>query len=392
MIHFKYLILVFFCTSCFLFPKPVMSQNTRVETSVVGISSEIIGLNDMVRLRVKNYDSLFSKSKRLSKKIILYLNDLPVNDIRIINMEGDSVKFYLKRGNKSKETWMALVNNKKDIYSATVSVSIGLEDENAVITNVDDVELEFVRRLWLWACFISSLILLGAFIALARNTNIIRDSGPKPDKPFLKPYSIGKSQMAFWFFLIVVTYPILWIITGEASEITGSILVLLGISSATALGATAIDTNKISQLQEKMGNADQGELPLDERIKKTEELIENATKKDQKLEIDNLTARLGDLKSKKNEIIKLNKYNTSMVKGRKSKSFFKDVLSDDTGFSFHRFQIMVWTLVLGGIFIIEVLTNLQMPQFDDTTLALMGISSGTYIGFKFPEKQPADEE
>jgi hypothetical protein len=27
-----------------------------------------------------------------------------------------------------------------------------------------------------------------------------------------------------------------------------------------------------------------------------------------------------------------------------------------------------------------------MPEFDTTLLGLMGISSGTYIGFKFPEK------
>jgi hypothetical protein len=26
-----------------------------------------------------------------------------------------------------------------------------------------------------------------------------------------------------------------------------------------------------------------------------------------------------------------------------------------------------------------------MPTFDDTLLALIGISSGVYIGFKFPE-------
>ena len=27
-----------------------------------------------------------------------------------------------------------------------------------------------------------------------------------------------------------------------------------------------------------------------------------------------------------------------------------------------------------------------MPEFDASFLTLMGISSGTYIGFKFPEK------
>ncbi len=52
--------------------------------------------------------------------------------------------------------------------------------------------------------------------------------------------------------------------------------------------------------------------------------------------------------------------------------------------SFHRFQIIVWTLVLGVVFCSEVLTKLAMPSFDSTLLILMGISSGTYLGFKFP--------
>lgn len=69
-----------------------------------------------------------------------------------------------------------------------------------------------------------------------------------------------------------------------------------------------------------------------------------------------------------------------------SKGFWKDLLSDSNGISLYRFQIAVWTLVIGFIFIINVYDNLSMPQFDNTLLALMGISSGTYLGFKIPEK------
>jgi hypothetical protein len=52
----------------------------------------------------------------------------------------------------------------------------------------------------------------------------------------------------------------------------------------------------------------------------------------------------------------------------------------------HRLQILVWTLAVGVYFAIYVIRNLQMPELDDKILTLMGISSGTYIGFKFPEK------
>jgi hypothetical protein len=70
-----------------------------------------------------------------------------------------------------------------------------------------------------------------------------------------------------------------------------------------------------------------------------------------------------------------------------SKDFIKDILSDDNGISFHRFQIFVWTIVLIIIFIMRVYDILAMPTFDGTLLALMGISSGTYIGFKLPDQQ-----
>ena len=65
----------------------------------------------------------------------------------------------------------------------------------------------------------------------------------------------------------------------------------------------------------------------------------------------------------------------------------RDLISDDHGIvALDRLQVVVWTLVLGGIFLSSVLAYLTMPEFSATMLALMGISSGTYIGFKLPMK------
>ena len=64
-----------------------------------------------------------------------------------------------------------------------------------------------------------------------------------------------------------------------------------------------------------------------------------------------------------------------------------DILRDDTGVSFHRFQMVGWTLVPGVVFVTSVYRELALPDFSATLLGLMGISSGTYLGFKLP--QPA---
>jgi hypothetical protein len=68
-----------------------------------------------------------------------------------------------------------------------------------------------------------------------------------------------------------------------------------------------------------------------------------------------------------------------------SDGFLVDILTDASGMSFHRFQMFIWTLVLVVLFAFSVWTRLAMPTFSATLLALMGISAGTYLGFKIPE-------
>jgi len=65
-----------------------------------------------------------------------------------------------------------------------------------------------------------------------------------------------------------------------------------------------------------------------------------------------------------------------------SQGFLTDLLSDGSGPSFHRYQMVLFTVILAVIFVVKVATNLVMPEFDTTLLGLMGISNGTYLGFK----------
>ncbi|MEK6375432.1 MAG: hypothetical protein AABO58_22370 [Acidobacteriota bacterium] len=74
-----------------------------------------------------------------------------------------------------------------------------------------------------------------------------------------------------------------------------------------------------------------------------------------------------------------------------SSGFWRDLVTDERGtVALDRFQIVAWTIVLGGIFLGAVIWELNMPEFSATMLALMGISSGTYLGFKLPTR--ADDE
>ena len=72
----------------------------------------------------------------------------------------------------------------------------------------------------------------------------------------------------------------------------------------------------------------------------------------------------------------------------RSLPFFQDLLGTDDGDSLHRLQMMLWTAILGAIFVITVWQELAMPEFSNEVLALMGLSGGTYVGFKLSDKKP----
>ncbi|NEK55206.1 hypothetical protein GUK36_38885, partial [Rhizobium leguminosarum] len=59
------------------------------------------------------------------------------------------------------------------------------------------------------------------------------------------PYSLGRTQMAFWLFLIVAGYLFVALSIGQYQGlITGDVLMLLGISGVTGLAAVQITGDK----------------------------------------------------------------------------------------------------------------------------------------------------
>ena len=247
------------------------------------------------------------------------------------------------------------------------------------------------------ALFVVSLI---GFLVAAKRTTIIRDSGPpKPvGGPRKRPYSLARAQVAWWFFIILGSFLFIGLVTWDIDTITSSSLVLLGIGTGTALGAAMVDANKressdsaIETLRPKEAQLMASIAELKTTIMSAEQitagadpsLIANLASK--RTELATLEAQLQEVRSQLDDA-------ASGLQKPESEGPLVDLLSDVNGVTFHRFQIVVWTVVLGLIFIYSVWTSLTMPQFSDTLLALMGISAGTYVGFKIPERQtdPAD--
>jgi hypothetical protein len=180
----------------------------------------------------------------------------------------------------------------------------------------------------------------------------------------LRPYSLARVQMAVWFFLIVCSWVFLWMLTGTFNTLTNTVLALMGIGAGTALGAEVQDAGKATAAE-----------GIVDKMKTLEAKIAQQTV------VPTETRELASLhKQLKTETDK---------EPPTTDGFFDDMITDTDGISFHRFQMFVWTVVLGIVFVVQVCEQLSMPDFDATLLALMGISSGTYLGFMIKEPHSA---
>jgi hypothetical protein len=150
-------------------------------------------------------------------------------------------------------------------------------------------------------------------------------------------------------------------VTGDASSLTDSVLALIGVSAGTAVFGAVLDNTKENQeTQRKALMAEKASIIA---------AGAPAANPNRLQEIDTLLQALPPVAIKP-----------------VSTSFWRDILSDENGLSFHRFQMVIWTLVLTTIFVVRVYATLSMPDFNAQLLGLTGISAGTYLGFKFSEK------
>lgn len=377
------------------------------------------GLNDEIWIDVTNLSAWISdanKRARLARlpnrdirELVPFFNGSPMNGVHPNEVKYDKddeniahLRFKLVRNKDSSEAWGRIW--KHPTFERRMGVSVGFspgeEMETLVRDDATDPLFQFdmliVRKARFWSGVSILLLSLGAFIWLARKTEIIRETtGEKrPDNNW--PYSLARTQMAFWFFLVSASFFFLWVLTGSMNTLTSSVLALIGISAGTALGASIIDASKPSR--PKAG----GDLPAVNLDRPRTEIVAELEKaiEQKKIELKQVEQRRPVIKAhqaaldqNEAEVKKLTE-TIKDLEGQKGyflypawRGVMNDLLGEDNVITFHRFQMFVWTLLLGIIFVIHVYTDLAMPEFDGTLLGLLGISAGTYVGFKLPENK-----
>jgi hypothetical protein len=308
------------------------------------------------------------------------------------------VGFRLIRNDSSKPGWSHVLN--QPVFKRKVTVSVGFSDGVEMASAVPKDQLFFLTIIPHLRTAFGLIVILSAlvtFLGLARRTDIIRDVAAPRRPDGKKPYSLARGQMAFWFFLVIASYFFLWIVTGDMDTLNTSVLGLIGISAGTALGAAFIDASQpISP--ESSGNEPIVDVtkPRPEVLAELEEL-----QAETKRELESLQKMRASIPPSDKQALEENERQQNEVRERLAnyrwqsayfawrpwKGVMYDLLAENNLISFHRFQIFVWTLILGIMFVASVYNELAMPQFSATLLGLLGISAGTYVGFKLPESK-----
>ncbi len=358
-------------------------NSSNIEKKEAGITDDII-------VKVDSLGIMVSRTTEETGPIILFINHLPLKGVYgVPNLANNEMRYTLSRNPQANVTWDILLS--KPSFNATkkpVLISIGFEkgQELPVIGKDNNFTLVIIKPVTLVVSILILLFLLVILIWLGKNTEMLREPFSVAENGKNRPYSLALTQMAFWYYLIVSSIIFLFLITKEFPEINSSILILIGISSLTALSSTAINSSRISDTKEKAINLTAEKKTLSDRIQEINTIL-SSQKNLAPDKIIEMNKEKMDSEKRLNEVIETLPHFRFKDSIYFSKSFFKDLVSDSTGVSLHRFQIAVWTLVLSIFFVYSVWSTLKMPDFNETLLALMGISSGTYIGFKIPEQK-----
>jgi hypothetical protein len=240
------------------------------------------------------------------------------------------------------------------------------------------------------------IVLAGAaigFLYMLIRSGIVRDTTCQVREDGLPPLSLGRCQMAFWFFLVISAFYFLWLITGrgDTDTINSTVLILIGISAGTALGSAIVSKNEADTAAAAKTTPSRPTIVFPEAIAAAKASLAQAEADRKKIASSDtaaVTASDAKIATQTTEVARL-KGELKRWRALHRSQLLLDLLSEEDAsagqgrvITFHRFQIVVWTLILGVVFVSEVITKLAMPEFNSTLLTLMGISSGTYLGFK----------
>lgn len=249
----------------------------------------------------------------------------------------DKVMFRLNRDVDNIKYWNVMYQTP---WEAAHVGKIGLGYADRVFTelypsNSLNIKLELVRPSSLWVAVLGTVLLAVGMLTLALRSWLLRktdnrkgaDGRPNTSVAVANPpYSLPKIQLAWWTFIIMSSFLIIYCVTGEMCEISSTTLALLGISAGTtAVSGLLGDSGPTSKST--TGDPDSGSVEV-------------------------------------------------------SRGWLTDILSDEHGVSMSRLQQIVITVIMGYFFVRSVYETVAMPVWTPNQTLLLAVSSAAYLGLQ----------
>ena len=297
-------------------------------------------------IRIKIDKELFKTEQDTIEKMVLTYQPSKNKPKKTIEIGGFSYKhmngeLYLlarmpdwEKIDKNKSVWKGFLHP----CEADLNIIVSKKNKNKPDEFVFNAFIPVIFWAYFWGIFVILLIfIILTFIKKREGKDLFTRFITSPLNFAITPrnkYSISSAQIIFWTFVIFFGMIYVYRLSGTFLEITPQVLVLLGIGGATAL-ASRIN-----------GNVKSYELPP-----KFSGLLEK----------------------------------TQGSKFREPK--LRDLISSQGELNIYKFQMLVFTLLIGIIVIMYIIKDYSFPELPENLLYLMGLSGTVYIGHKLSEKE-----
>lgn len=364
-----------------------IAYNTLLNTVRRGLFL-VLNNGQFRNIKAENPDALNLTNSQVVKEKEVTLHEL---EFRLRRLPGDE------------EAWATLYDGTAAIHNVRVGVAVELDKNVYVLDSavfpeaqarVQRVQLELFQRVWLLSVLAGLLALLWGGIYLSMGTSLIRDMDLPLRADGCPQFSLSRLQLAFWTYLTVAAFLTIWLVTDRLDTLNATVLVLLGISSGTTIASKLVNTLTL----------DGGSIPLDPERAARRHKPAALLRKELEEELRQLEAKANELEAKPDFNGGDANYKQLCARGQRLRDdldylngnrftrFCVDLLAENGSVTIHRLQVVVWTVVLGVVFIARVRRELSMPVFSETLLGLMGLSSATYIALKVPELKSAQSD
>ena len=356
-----------------------------------------------VLVTVSNLSALIQDGRTKAKKIVLFVEGNELGDVTPsgMSLERETLRFDLTRSVTNKAVWTPLLRNPIDPPFRPLLISVGLRGEQPLL--VDEEARGALLQVIGWntttKVWLGMFIFLGVvFLIMAFGSDILRSP---PNDGVRGAYSLARVQAAFWLFLISMSFAFIWVVTSDLTALNSSALILLGISGGTYVASGLLSQPPTPEQLEKDKEAKDELNKLKKDSEEKAALAKTAKGNSEKAQKDAKDNPQDQDKKTKAETAKTN-YDDAKTAHTAAKAaiptherlattfrripilgeFLEDILTDADGVSVHRFQMFVWTIVLGTVFVFSVGQDLVMPEFSAALLGLMGLSSATFLAPK----------